>query len=128
MRAGTESHLRWLRRHRLLHALLGALLLSVPMNLAVFFASRWSVAIDLLVGAAAALALNRLRGGSWHGFGLFGGAAVLSVLLRLPFINVEAYLTGFWFFTCFSVLAVTVGGYLMGMKLDLEHLDHAVTG
>ncbi len=128
MRAGTEAHLRWLRSHRRSHAILGALLVCLPMNLAVFFASYWSLPIDLLLGAAAAFALNRLGGGPWHGFGLFIGAAVLSVLLRLPLINVEAYLRGFWFFTCFAVLAVTAGGYLMGMKLDAEHQDHAVAG
>jgi hypothetical protein len=128
MRAGTESHLRWLQSHRLAHAILGALLVCFPMNLAAFFASAWSLPIDLAIGAAAAVSLNLLRGGSWHGLGLFTGAAILSVVLRLPFLNVAAYLDGYWFFTCFALLPVCVGGYLMGMKLDYEHRDHAVTG
>jgi hypothetical protein len=128
MRAGTEAHLRWLRSHRVAHAALGGLLVCVPMNLSVFFASYWSLPIDLLVGAAAAIALNRLGGGAWHGLGLFSGAAVLSVFLRLPLINVHAYLEGYWFFTCFAVLAVAGGGYAMGLKLDLEHHEHAVAG
>jgi hypothetical protein len=95
---------------------------------AVYFASPWSLPIDLALGAAAASALNRMRGGSWIGFGLFVGAAVLSVILRAPFINMEAYLTGFWFFTCFAVMAVAGSGYVMGMKLDREHHEHFVTG
>jgi hypothetical protein len=128
MRAGTEAHLRWLRSNRLTHATLGALLVCLPMNLAVFFASYWSLPIDVLIGAAAAFGLNRLGGGAWHGFGLFIGASILSLVLRLPLINVGAYLAGYWFFTCFAVLAVTGGGYLMGLKLASEHHDHAVVG
>ena len=128
MREGTERHLQWLRRNRAAHAALGGLLVSVCMNLSVGFASIPSLPIDLVLGAAAALYLNRLRGGAWHGLGLFVGAAVLSVILRLPFLNVTEYLKGFWFLTCFAVLAVAGGGYFMGMKLDFEHRDHFVTG
>src|SRR5207253_203037 len=107
---------------------LGALLVALPMNLSVFFASLWSLPIDAGLGAAAGLWLNGRRGGPWEGLGFFTAAAVLSVILRLPFINVAAYLSGFWFFTCFAVMAVSGGGYAMGMKLDYEHRDHFVTG
>jgi hypothetical protein len=128
MRASVEEHWRWLRRYRLVHAICGAALVNMLMNGSVFFASLWSIPIDLALGAAAALVLNRLRGGSWNGAGLFAGAAVLSVLLRLPFLDLGEYGKGYWMFTCFAILLVVSGGYLMGLKLDLDHRDHFVTG
>ena len=128
MKAGTEEHLRWLQRNRLTHVVLGALLVCLPMNMAVFFAAPWSVPVDLAIGAVAALVLNRSRGGSWIGFALFVGAGILSMILRAPLINMEAYLQGYWFFTAFAMFAIAGCGYLMGMKLDAEHHDHAVAG
>jgi len=128
MRESVEEHWRWLRRHRLTHAIIGAGIVNMLMNGAVFFASLWSIPIDLALGAAAALGLNRLRGGSWHGAGLFAGAAVLSVILRAPFLNMGEYLKGYWLITCFAATIVVLGGYLMGMKLDFDHRDHFVTG
>jgi hypothetical protein len=128
MKQSTEEHLRWLRSNRLAHAILGGLLVMLPMNLSVGFASIPSLPVDAILGAAGGLYLNRLRGGAWHGFGLFVGTAVLSMILRLPFLNVAEYLKGYWFFTCFAMLSVSGGGYLMGMKLEYEHRDHFVTG
>jgi hypothetical protein len=127
MRSGTLEHREWLKNHRVAHAILGGLLVSFPMNGSVFFASLWSLPIDLAVGAAAGLLLNRLKGGSWHGIGIFVGAAVVSVILRAPFLNMTEYLKGYWFFTCFAVMMVSGGGYMMGMKLDYEHRDHSMT-
>lgn len=127
MREGVVRHLKWLRSHRAVHAVLGSALVCFLMNGAVFFALGWPIAIDLVVGAAAGLLLNHLKGGSWHGFGLFLAAAVLSVLLKLPFLNLENFLQGYWFYSCFSLFLVTGAGYLMGMKLDFDHTDHNVT-
>ena len=128
MRASVEEHWRWLRRYRLTHAIIGGVVVSLVMNGSTFFASPWSIAVDLAIGAAAGVFLNRLRGGAWIGLGLFIGGAVASVVLRLPFLNRDAYLQGSWFFTCFGVLAAAVSGYFMGMKLDYDHRDHFVTG
>jgi len=128
MRASVEEHWKWLRRYRVTHAIIGALLVSLVMNGSAFFASPWSILVDFAIGAGAALLLNRFRGGSWIGFGLFVGAAVASVLLRAPFLDMSVYLQGFWFFTCFAVLGLAVSGYFMGMKLDYDHRDHFVTG
>ena len=128
MRESIEEHWRWLRRYRLVHAVCGAALVNLLMNGSVFFASPWSIPIDLALGAAAALALNRLRGGAWHGAGLFAGAAVASVILRIPFLNTGVYLQGYWFATCFALFFVVIGGYVMGLKLDGDHRDHFVTG
>lgn len=128
MRASVEEHRRWLRRYRLVHAICGAALVNLLMNGSVFFASPWSIPIDLALGAAAALMLNRLRGGAWHGAAIFAGAAGASVVLRVPFLDMGAYLLGSWLITCFAVFLVVIGGYLMGMKLDYDHRDHFVTG
>ena len=35
---------------------------------------------------------------------------------------------GAWLVTCFALLLVVIGGYLMGMKLEGDHHDHFVTG
>jgi hypothetical protein len=128
MRASLEEHWRWLRRYRLVHAICGAALVNMLMNGSVLFASPWSIPVDLALGAAAALVLNRLRGGAWQGAGLFAGAAVASVVLRAPLLNRSAYLEGPWLFTCFALLLVVIGGYFMGMKLEYDHGDHFVTG
>ena len=128
MRESVEEHGRWLRRNRLSHAVIGAAIVNMLMNGSVLFASPWSIPIDLALGAGAALFLNRLRGGMWNGAGLFAGAAVVSVVLRAPFLDMGVYLTGFWLITCFAVLLVVIAGYLMGMKLEQVHHDHFVTG
>jgi hypothetical protein len=97
------------------------------MSGSVFFALTVPIFIDLAIGAAAGLLLNRLKGGSWHGMGVFVGAAVAAVIGKLPFMNVEAYLNGVWFFTCFGVFMLAGFGYLMGLKMDFDHTDHNVT-
>jgi hypothetical protein len=127
MQAGTEGHRLWLRRHRVGHAILGGVLVSLPMNGSVFFASPWSIPIDLAIGAVAALLLNRMRGGCWNGTGLFVGAAVLSIVLRAPFLNMEGYLRGGWLLTCFALFFLAVSGYIMGLTMDYTHRDHWVT-
>lgn len=129
MRERVEEHWRWLRQNRLTHAIIGAALVNMLMNGSVFFSSLWSIPVDLVLGAGAGLLLNRLRGGTYVGAGLFAGAALLSILLRAPFMARNwSYAAGGWLFTCFAVAAVVMGGYLMGMKLDFDHRDHAVTG
>jgi hypothetical protein len=128
MRASVEEHWRWLRRYRATHAIIGAAIVNILMNGSVLFASPWSIPVDLALGAAAGLLLNRLRGGAWLGAGIFAGAAVLSVLLRMPFLDRAGYLMGAWLVTCFALLLVVIGGYLMGMKLEGDHHDHFVTG
>lgn len=127
MREGVVAHLTWLRRHRAAHAVLGAVSICLIMNAGVFFALTWPILIDLLVGAAAGLTLNHLKGGTWYGFGVFLGAGVLSFLLKIPFLNLEGFMRGYWFYMCFSMMVVSGAGYLMGLKLDFDHTDHNVT-
>lgn len=128
MRASVEEHWRWLRRYRLVHAICGAALVNMPMNGSVFFASLWSIPVDLALGAGAALLLNRLRGGAWYGAGLFAAAAVASVVLRIPFLHLSGDQQAGWLLTCLAISFVVIGGYFMGMKLDYDHRDHFVTG
>jgi hypothetical protein len=127
MRAGTEGHHLWLKRYRVAHAVVGAVLVGLSMNASVFFVSPWSILIDLAIGAAAGLFLNRLRGGCWYGTGLFVGSAIVSVVLRAPFLNMEGYLQGGWLLTSFAVLFVAASGYIMGLTMDYTHRDHWVT-
>src|SRR6187549_3800933 len=46
MRESVLNHVRWLRKHRTTHALIGALVVCLLMNMAVFFALGWPLAID----------------------------------------------------------------------------------
>jgi len=107
---------------------IGAMILNIFMNGSIFFAAKMGIPIALGLGAAAALWLNRIRGGMWAGAGAFGAAGVLTVILWIPFLNMEVYLMGYWFYTCFGLFLVVIAGYIMGMKLEFEHHDHAVTG
>ncbi|MBI3856197.1 MAG: hypothetical protein HY293_10960 [Planctomycetes bacterium] len=127
MRESVEEHGRWLRRHRLVHAIIGAGLVNMLMNGSVFFASPWSIPVDLALGAASALLLNRLRGGAWNGAGIFAGAAVASMILRAPFLNLGVYLMGYWFLTSFAAFLLVISGYVMGIKLEFDTADRAVT-
>jgi hypothetical protein len=126
MRQGTVEYLEWLNRHRLIHAALGAMLVNVTMNGSTLFEAPWTIPADLALGAAAGLALNRWHGGVWHGSGVFFGAGVLSMLIKLPILGREAMI-GAWFLTCFALFFLAVTGYLIGLKLDFEHADRAVT-
>jgi hypothetical protein len=127
MREGVEAHLRWLRKHRVVHALIGAVALCLFMDGSVFFQLLWPIAIDLAVGAAAGLALNQLKGGTWRGVGVFVAAAVLTVILKIPFMNTGVFLEAIWLVSCFGVMFSAGTGYLMGMKLEFDHHDHIVT-
>lgn len=126
MRAGTLEHLAWLNRHRLTHAILGAMLLNLILNGSTLFAAPWSIPVDLALGAAAGLALNRRHGGAWTGTGIFLGAGVVSLLAKLPFLGRDFAETG-WFLTCFALFLVASLGYLLGLKMDFEHADRSVT-
>ncbi len=123
-----DEHRRWLRRHRATHAVLGGIGLSLAMNAPLFFPSFGSLLAAFVLGAAAALALNLLRGGAYRGLGLFLAAALLSVLALALFINMEAYLKGTWLLSCFGLMFSAGIGYALGLKLDIEHLEHSMFG
>lgn len=127
MRESVESHLRWLRSHRVVHALIGAVAVCLFMDGSVFFQLAWPILIDLLIGAGAGFLLNLLKGGTWRGAGVFVVAAVLTVILKIPFMNTGVFLEAIWLVSCFGVIFATGAGYLMGLKLDFDHHDHSVT-
>lgn len=124
LRARFDEHQIWLRRHRRLHAAAGAFFVGFGMNAALLFQVRWTIPIDLLIGAAAGLWLNRLGGGSFRGFGIFGGAAALCVLAMIPFVHMEEFLKGIWLLSAFGVMFVAGAGYYLGLKLDIDHVEH----
>jgi hypothetical protein len=126
MRQGTVEHVEWLRRHRLLHAGLAALLINLTMNGSTFFAAPWTIPVDLALGAAAGLTLNRWHGGAWRGAGVFFGAGLASMGIKLPMLGSGGL--GFaWFLACFALFFLALAGFLIGLKLDFEHADRSVT-
>jgi len=126
MREGTVEYAEWLNRHRIIHAILGAMLVNLTMNGSTMFQVPWSIPVDLALGAAAGLALNRRHGGVWTGAGLFFGAGVISMLLKIPFLGRDG-MSGAWFLSCFALFFLASIGYLIGLKLDFEHTDRSVT-
>ena len=126
MREAVEAHLAWLRHHRKTHAVLGGSLFSFFFDFGFFFNRPWMLLPDLAVGAAAALVLNHLKGGSWQGAGVFMAAAIVALVLRLPVIDVESWLSGPWLMACFGFTVIVGVGYLMGTYLDFDHHDHNV--
>jgi hypothetical protein len=123
LRGRFDEHLRWLRGHRLAHAALGGILVCLGMNAAVFFVSFWPVPIDFALGAAAGALLNRAGGGAYRGLGFFVAAAALSIVLLMPFVNAEAFRGGAWLISSVAVMFVGGGGYYLGLKLDLDHVE-----
>jgi len=126
MRAGTLDHLAWLNKHRITHAVVGALLVNLTINISTLFAGHWTIPLDVALGAGAGLALNRWHGGAWHGAGLFFGAGVLSLLAKMPLLG-SGHMEFGWFLTCFALFFLAAVGYLLGVKMDFEHADRSVT-
>jgi hypothetical protein len=126
MRQGTVEYVEWLNRHRIVHAVLGAMLVNMSMNGSTFFQAPWTIPVDLALGAGAGLLLNRWHGGVWHGAGVFFGAGVISMVLKLPILGRES-MAGAWLLTCFALFFLAIMGYLLGLKLDFEHADRTVT-
>ena len=125
MREGTLDHLQWLRRHRLTHAIIGALLVNLVVNGATLFEGHWTIPVDTALGAAAGLLLNRWHGGAWHGTGIFMAAGIAALICKAPFLGREFH-DGGWFLVCFAFFMLACLGYFLGLKLNYEHADRAV--
>ena len=123
LRRRFDEHLLWLRRHRLLHAIAGGCIVSLMMNAVLFFPAFWPLAIDFAIGAAAALLLNRLGGGSYRGLALFSIAAGLTIPALMPFVNTEVYWKGVWLISTVAVMFVGGAGYYLGLKLDIDRVE-----
>lgn len=126
MREGTLDHLDWLNRHRITHAVIGAMLVNFTMNGSTFFQAPWSIPVDLSLGAAAGLALNRRHGGAWQGAGIFLGAGLASLLIKTPMLGRDWMTFGGWLLACFALLILVIFGYFLGLKLDFDHADRSV--
>jgi len=125
MRQGTLDHLAWLKKHRLIHAVVGALLVNLTVNGSTFFMGHWTIPVDVALGAGAGLLLNRRHGGEWQGAGLFFGAGVLALLVKLPQLG-HFMEGGGWLLVSFALFFLAAAGYLLGMRLDFEHADRSV--
>jgi hypothetical protein len=120
------EHRNWLQRNRIAQGVCGALILDLSMNVTTFFAAPWCVPIDLVLGATAALLLNRLRGGAYIGLGLFLAACVVSWVFRMMLMRANAEIPGL-----LPALGVTMaggGGYFMGRMLEMTHVERGVIG
>jgi hypothetical protein len=123
LRERFDDHLRWLRRHRWLHAIVAGLVVSIFMNAAVLFEAPQTLPIDFALGAAAGFLLNRWRGGAYRGMWLFAGAGAVSVVALSPFINMKAFWEG-WFLISALVLGfVAAAGYYLGLKMEIDHVE-----
>ncbi len=120
------EHRNWLQRNRIAQSICGALILDLTMNVSTYFAARWSVPIDLALGAAAALLLNRLRGGAYIGLGIFLAACVLSWIFRLMLMRANTEIPGL--LPAFGVTMAGGGGYFMGRMLEMTHVERSVIG
>jgi hypothetical protein len=125
-RQGTLDHLQWLKRHRLTHVILGAMLVNLIMNGATVFAAPWTIPLDLFLGAGAGLALNRWRGGAWRGTGVFAAAGLVSLIVKVPVLGSE-WRDGGWLLISLAVFFLGLAGYLVGLTMDYEHADRSVT-
>jgi hypothetical protein len=126
LRERFDEHRRWLKSHRTVHTILGAVVVAVGMNAALFFMALWTFPIDLVLGAGAGLLLNRLGGGAYRGLGLFSLAAVLSLLFVPLFVSGEVFWNGMWIVSAVAILFIAGAGYALGLQIDIDHVEHQV--
>jgi hypothetical protein len=127
---GLESrrdYVTWLERHRFRHRLLGAVLTAGALLVALPMKSYWVVPLWLAIGAAAAHYLNVRRGGQFTGALLFAGAYVASLLLSLPFADLQILARGAWLVSAFAIAMVGGFGYLLGLRWEIASFDHYYT-
>ncbi len=132
-----DRWLAWLRAARRRHAIAGALLLALPVAVVTTMIAQGTrlgslaaLSGDALLGAGAALLLNRLRGGEYRGMLLFTAAYGLSTLGKIALgwlltpAQAGGYASGFVALLIISGgLLMMVLGYAFGLQLTLERSD-----
>ena len=113
----------WLKRYRVIQAVAGAIVLTTCINIGFRGNVFEGTVLDLVVGAAAALYLNRIRGGSYQGLFLFSGASILAIVGRVPFMNTTAFWEGWFLFSALAVSVVAAFGYYMGLQMESDHIE-----
>jgi hypothetical protein len=121
------------RRDRKKHAIIGALAYGLGTNLLLLLAYDLGVlgllvllAADGAVGAVAGFSINRNGGGEYRGLGLFGGAYVLSIVVKtllgiLPHPLAGGYEgAGVGIAIAVGILQSLLIGYLFGLHLSLK--------
>jgi hypothetical protein len=124
-----DEHRQWLRSHRILHAILGALVCGVANTVAT--QSCVGTGVGAIVGAAAAVLLNRWKGGSFLGLATFlvagfVGGAIAGVFAFIQ--DLEGGGGGAIIFFAGAICAQSGFGYLLGMKFDFQHFERSVHG
>lgn len=125
-RGRLEEHLAWLRRARKRHAIGCGLAFTLLHNLALGFPSAWTLPLDFAIGAGAAVWLNAIRGGAWRGLGIFLLASALTVPALAPFVNMDAYLGGWWLLTALVGWICGALGYYWGLRWDFDRRERMV--
>jgi hypothetical protein len=118
------DYLESLRKHRFLHAVVGTLLIGLS-SLAVGTAA---CLLGPLLGAGAALLLNRFRGGLLAGVALFTAIPVLQLVLthgsRVIPTGDDAEAWALLHGLATTMFCGVIGGYL-GMRLDWRHFERS---
>lgn len=117
-----DEYLAWLRGRRRKDAILGAVVVAFVMFLGLRIESPLPVPLWLAIGAGAGILLNRWRGGTYAGAGIFAAAWLASVIAGIPFCDAEIlWRRGFWLMAAIMAMPLLCFGYLLGSKLDDEH-------
>ena len=121
VRENHDLHIEWLKQHRILHGILGAVILTTCMNFGFLGKALEGTVLDLVVGGAAALYLNHIHGGSYQGLFLFIGASILAIVGRFPFIRISAFWEGWFLFSAIAVTFAAGFGYTIGLQMESDH-------
>lgn len=129
--AAHREYLAWLKRNGRIHAVLGAVLLSIPLSMTAIHPSWLCLGVDLAGGAWLGHWLNKVRGGLYHGMWGFFGAAMGSMVFKIVtrpggvagWLENGGSLAGAFVIVVLpvSALALMMGlGALMGKKLEFD--------
>lgn len=123
------EHLRWLRRYRWVHAVIGGVCywMASLMPSLVCGAPDWLFWANFILGGAASFLLNVHHGGAWRGFGYFLAAYAVTMVIAMslgPAVEGPKLAKNFFFVGLFSP-PVVAAGYILGMKFDWEHFERA---
>ncbi len=117
------AHRDWLRSMRLTHAVLGAASLVFALLLMSSSLTTRTL-LDAVLGAAAGVALNALRGGPFRGLALFGGACACSVFQRIVLSGLtDAWISLAIFLSVPAFAFALAAGYALGLTIASDHFE-----
>jgi hypothetical protein len=107
---------------------MGALAVSLAMNLPIGLPSLSCLLADLLLGAMAGLALNALGGGRFLGIAIFVAAGAATVLLLPVLADLTALGRAWWVGSSLGILGLSCVGCGMGVCMELDRRDRSLMG